>query len=178
MEHLTLIKSKFPVAWMLVNFYDKKRLLFLHYLDVFDHQLAVQHEDAEYLRRFVQTISSNLKVWYIICWKATLAIKTRLGTFISVIARYTDIWRAFYLIDSRRIKNVYGLRGSSGVAKASFITQQADICIVCGNDEHAIERTCNVIRDMCASERMAIVLKHRLCFKSLSPNHYAAACGS
>ncbi|XP_068149534.1 uncharacterized protein [Drosophila tropicalis] len=58
-EHLTLIAANYEVAWrMLINLYDNNRVLFLHYMDVFDQQLPIKYGDAESLRRFVQTSRS------------------------------------------------------------------------------------------------------------------------
>ncbi|KAM8701717.1 hypothetical protein ACLKA7_000073 [Drosophila subpalustris] len=58
-QHLTLIESNYQVAWkMLEEFYDNKRVLFQHYMDVFDQQSSVQHDSSDSLKCFIQTCRS------------------------------------------------------------------------------------------------------------------------
>ncbi|XP_036341265.1 uncharacterized protein LOC118750640 [Rhagoletis pomonella] len=58
-EHLSIISDNYQVAWsMLVSTYDNKRVLFYHYMDVFDLQIVTSSEDASALKRYTQTCRS------------------------------------------------------------------------------------------------------------------------
>ncbi|XP_036347161.1 uncharacterized protein LOC118756508, partial [Rhagoletis pomonella] len=58
-QHLSITEANYPVAWqMLINIYDNKRVLFVHYMDMFEQQPSVAHDDPAALKQFIQTCRS------------------------------------------------------------------------------------------------------------------------
>lgn len=60
-QHISVIGDNYRVVWdMLLKQYENKRVLFSHYMDMFENQSSFSCEDHNSLRRFLQTIRSCL----------------------------------------------------------------------------------------------------------------------
>ncbi|KAL7725452.1 hypothetical protein ACLKA6_017744 [Drosophila palustris] len=141
-QHLTLIESNYQVAWkMLEEFYDNKRLLFQHYVDVFDQQSSVQHDRSDSQKCFIQTCRSCVHS----------LDKSGSGEAASKNQRAS----AKQFSDSNKQKEDKRLSA---------------LDIVCNMEEHPI-RTYKAFNDMSVSELRATASKHRLCFNCLGFNH-------
>ncbi|KAL7723756.1 hypothetical protein ACLKA6_002573, partial [Drosophila palustris] len=203
-QHLTLIESNYHKAWdMLVDMYDNKRVLFQHYMDVFEKQAAVQHGDPNALKQFVQTCRASVTslekigvdlqrhgqilVYYMtrklsgqlrLEWEKSTT-KRELPTFEDLCA-YLDIQyrtmitASFYGSDPASTKE---RRNTSQSDKGTTVTRDDSSCPVCGHGNHLIT-DCKQFAGMGVSDRMATVRKYRLCFICLDNKHQASKCGS
>ncbi|KAL7724796.1 hypothetical protein ACLKA6_000431 [Drosophila palustris] len=208
-QHLTLIESNYHKAWaMLVDMYDNKRVLFQHYMDVFEKQAAVQHGDPNALKQFVQTCRvsvtslekigvdlqrhGQILVYYMtrklsgqlrLEWEKSTT-KRELPTFEDLCA-YLDIQyrtmitASFYGSDPASTKERRNTSQSDkGTTVKSSFVTRNDSSCPVCGHGNHLITDCKQFAGMGVSDRMATVRKYRLCFICLDNKHQASKCSS
>ncbi|KAL7735481.1 hypothetical protein ACLKA6_010517 [Drosophila palustris] len=188
--------------------YDNKRVLFQHYMDVFEKQAAVQHGDPNALKQFVQTCRASVTslekigvdlqrhgqilVYYMtrklsgqlrLEWEKSTT-KRELPTFEDLCA-YLDIQyrtmitASFYGSDPASTKERRNTSQSDkGTTVKSSFVTRDDSSCPVCGHGNHLITDCKQFAGMGVSDRMATVRKYRLCFICLDNKHQASKCGS